>query len=269
MLVQLDLCCTALVHPTKFWARNQLISLNTRLATWPGLHGVTRPAARQLQSPRAATWPPSVVCPITVSWLLICCYQSFSLMQTCKVDTSLNPYSDVMLRPNICMFCRQWHQSGLCIEATGPWTSWMICSVVAMVLVSWAQTRPRLNPLLMCGYSCVACTVSAQPAPALGRELQCSCCYPARAVAHSFYPDHSSGGVLGVATTIAIAVKCSTTPQATKTQAVQHEATFGSRIVVVNSGGTLEILQIDVTCNWYQCQLVISMFQYHKGNARL
>ena len=158
--------------------------------------------------------------------------------------------------------------TSLCIEATGPWTSWLICSVVAMVLVSWAQTLPRLTPLLMCGYSCVACTVSAQPAPALGRELQCSCCYPARAVAHSFYPDHSSSGVLGVATTIAIAVKCSTTPQATKTQAVQHEATFGSQIVVVNSGGTLEILQIDVTCNWYQCQLVISMFQYHNGNGK-
>ena len=73
-----------------------------------------------------------------------------------------------------------------------------------------AQTNPIVN---VCGYSCVACTVSAQPAPALGRELQCSCCYPARAVAHSFYPDHSSGGVLGVATTIAIAVKCSSAPQ--------------------------------------------------------
>ena len=109
--------------------------------------------------------------------------------------------------------CFVTNDTSLYIEATGPWTSWLICSVVAMVPVSWAQTRPRLTPLLMCGYSCVACTVSAQPAPALGRELQCSCCYPARAVAHSFYPDHSSGGVLGVATTIAIAVKCSSAPQ--------------------------------------------------------
>ena len=152
--------------------------------------------------------------------------------------------------------------TGVCIEATGPRNSWLICRVVASGhgARSWAQTRPRLTPLLMCGYSCVACTVSAQPAPALGRELQCSCCYPARAVAHSFYPDHSRGGVLGVATSIAIA-------SVPHHQAVQHGATFGWRIVVVNSGGTLEISEIDVTCNWYQCQIVISMFQFHNGKA--
>ena len=98
--------------------------------------------------------------------------------------------------------------TGVCIEATGLRNSWLICRVVASghgasVLSSDpAQTNPMVN---VCGYSCVACTVSAQPAPALGRELQCSCCYPARAVAHSFYPDHSRGGVLGVATSIAIA----------------------------------------------------------------
>ena len=90
-----------------------------------------------------------------------------------------------------------------------------------------AQTNPIVN---VCGYSCVACTVSAQPAPALGRELQCSCCYPARAVAHSFYPDHSSSsGVLGVATTIAIAVKCSTTPQASKHRQCNMKPLSGRR----------------------------------------